>query len=202
MINEVSQAGNWTRAIALKTPDPSPKTKWKQLNIIEFQVVFSNFSPIKQFICTHQTANLIRPKSKFDKYGKFPVNIFKTKLQHFYESLKISWFSFLVIPWRKARRLEQFTNTFEVTHNFVDRKSDFFYLAKNETIVHICFSTDIRKINENETMTLRSCIWNTNLLIWSHTKDQCRRLYVNRTVVQPFKNFVYKLQRKSYSLIS
>ena len=63
--------------------------------------------------------------------------------------------SFLVIRWRKARRLELFTNTYEVADNFVDRKSDFFYLVENEKIVIICFSTEIRKINEDETMTVR-----------------------------------------------
>ena len=92
----------------------------------------------------HQRANLIRPKSKFDKYEKLSSNLFKTKLLDFYASLKISWMSVLVIPWRKARRLAEFTNTYEVADNFMDRKSDFFYL--------------------------------------------------NRTIVQPFKNFVYKLQ--------
>ena len=68
--------------------------------------------------------------------------------------------------------------------------------------MYSCFSTVITKINDNETTYLRSCTWTTNLLIWSHMRDQCRRLYVNRTVVQTFKNFVYKLQRYSYSLIS
>ena len=126
---------------------------------------------------------------------------FKTKLQHFYECLKISWFSFLFIPWRKARRLEQFSNTFEVTHNFVIRKSDFFYLAKNEKNVLMFFYGHYEnKWQWNDVPT--ELQWTTNLLIWSHMRDQCRRLYVNRTVVQTFKNFVYKLQRYSYSLIS
>ena len=64
--------------------------------------------------------------------------------------------SFLVIPWRKARRLEQFTNTYVVRDNFIGRKSDFFFLAKNEKIVIIyVFTSEIRKINEHETMNLR-----------------------------------------------
>ena len=100
--------------------------------------------------------NLIRPKSKFDKYGKLSSNLFKTKLLDFYASLKISWMSFLVIPWRKPRRLAEFMNTYEVADNFVDRKSDFFYLAGNEKIVIIyVFTSEIRKINEHATMTLR-----------------------------------------------
>ena len=61
----------------------------------------------------------------------------KTKLLDFYTSLKISWISFLVIPWWKARRLAEFTDTYKVADKFVDRKSDFFYLAKNEKIVII-----------------------------------------------------------------
>ena len=69
--------------------------------------------------------NLIRAKSKFDKYGKLSSNLLKTKLLDFYAYLKISWMSFLVIPWRKPRRLAEFTNTYEVADNFVDRKSDF-----------------------------------------------------------------------------
>ena len=67
--------------------------------------------------------NLIRPKSKFDKYGKLSSNILKTKLLVFYASLKIRWMSFLVIRGRKARRLAEFTSTYEVADNFVDRKS-------------------------------------------------------------------------------
>ena len=69
--------------------------------------------------------NLIRAKSKFDKYGKLSSNLLKTKLLDFYAYLKISWMSFLVIPWRKPRRLAEFTNTYEVADNLVDRKSDF-----------------------------------------------------------------------------
>ena len=45
--------------------------------------------------------------------------------------------SFLVTPRSKARRLELFTNTYEVTDDFGVRKSDFFYLSKNEKIVII-----------------------------------------------------------------
>ena len=101
-------------------------------------------------------ANLIRPKSKFDKYGKLSSNILKTKLLVFYASLKISWMSFLVIRGRKARRFEQFTNTYVVTDNFIHQKSDFFSLAKNEKIViTYVYSSGIRKINEHATMTLR-----------------------------------------------
>ena len=62
--------------------------------------------------------------------------------------------SFLVIPWRKPRRLAEFTNTYEVADNFVDRKSDFFNLAGNEKIViTYVFTSEIR--NEHATMTLR-----------------------------------------------
>ena len=64
--------------------------------------------------------------------------------------------SFLVIRGRKARRFEQFTNTYEVTDDFGVRKSDFFYLSKNEKIViTYVYSSGIRKINEHATMTLR-----------------------------------------------
>ena len=63
--------------------------------------------------------------------------------------------SFLVTPRSKARRLELFTNTYEVTDDFGVRKSDFFYLVENEKIVIICFSSEIRKIIEDETMTER-----------------------------------------------
>ena len=63
--------------------------------------------------------------------------------------------SFLVIPWRKARRLELFTNTYEVTDHFGVRKSDYFYLVENEKIVIICFCSEIRKIIEDETMNAR-----------------------------------------------
>ena len=63
--------------------------------------------------------------------------------------------SFLVIRGRKARRFEQFTNTYEVTDDFGVRKSDFFYLVENEKIVIICFCSEIRKIIEDETMTER-----------------------------------------------
>ena len=98
--------------------------------------------------------NLIRAKSKFDKYGKLSSNLLKTKLLDFYAYLKISWMSFLVIPWRKPRRLAEFTNTYEVADNFVDRKSDFFNLAGNEKIViTYVFTSEIR--NEHATMTLR-----------------------------------------------
>ena len=45
--------------------------------------------------------------------------------------------SFLVTPRSKARRLELFTNTYEVTDDFGVRKSDFFCLSKNEKIVII-----------------------------------------------------------------
>ena len=71
-------------------------------------------------------------------------------------TLKTSWMLVLVIPWRKARRFEKFTNTYVVTDNFIHRKSDFFSLAKNEKIViTYVFTSEIRKINEHETMTLR-----------------------------------------------
>ena len=64
--------------------------------------------------------------------------------------------SFLVIRGRKARRFEQFTNTYVVTDNFIHQKSDFFSLAKNEKIViTYVYSSGIRKINEHATMTLR-----------------------------------------------
>ena len=63
--------------------------------------------------------------------------------------------SFLVTPRSKARRLELFTNTYEVTDDFGVRKSDFFYLVENEKIVIICFCSEIRKIIEDETMTER-----------------------------------------------
>ena len=64
--------------------------------------------------------------------------------------------SFLVIPWRKARRFEQFMNTYVLTDNCIHRKSDFFSLAKNEKIViTYVFTSEIRKINEHATMTLR-----------------------------------------------
>ena len=63
--------------------------------------------------------------------------------------------SFLVIPWRKPRRLAEFTNTYEVTDHFGVRKIDFFYLVENEKIVIICFSSEIRKIIEDETMNAR-----------------------------------------------
>ena len=73
--------------------------------------------------------------------------------------------SFSVIPWRKARRLEQFTNTYVVRDNFINWKSDFFSLAKNEKIViTYVFTSEIRKINEHETMTLR---WLEHLTFWS-----------------------------------
>ena len=45
--------------------------------------------------------------------------------------------SFFLTPRSKARRLELFTNTYEVTDDFGVRKSDFFYLSKNEKIVII-----------------------------------------------------------------
>ena len=51
--------------------------------------------------------------------------------------------------------MEQFTNTYEVTDHFGVRKSDFFYLVENEKIVIICFSSEIRKIIEDETMNAR-----------------------------------------------
>ena len=46
--------------------------------------------------------------------------------------------SFLFIPWRKEQRLELhvFTNTYEVTDHFGDRKSNFFYLAQNEKMLN------------------------------------------------------------------
>ena len=78
-------------------------------------------SLIKQFICTHQRANLKRPKSKFDKYGKLSSNLFKTKVLDFYAKNKLDLI--FSIPWRKARRLAEFTSTYEVADNFVDRKS-------------------------------------------------------------------------------
>ena len=71
-------------------------------------------------------------------------------------TLKTSWMLVLVIPWRKARRFEQFTNTYEVTDDFGVRKSDFFYLSKNEKIVIIyVFLLKLGKKNVDETMTLR-----------------------------------------------
>ena len=63
--------------------------------------------------------------------------------------------SFLVIPWRKARRLAEFTNTYEVTYHFGIRKSDCLYVVQNEKIVLICFSSEIRKVIEDETMSVR-----------------------------------------------
>ena len=63
--------------------------------------------------------------------GNYLQIYFENKLLDFYATSKISWMSILVIPWRKARRLEQFTNTYVVRDNFIDRKSDFFSLAKN-----------------------------------------------------------------------
>ena len=99
-------------------------------------------------------ANLIRPKSKFDKYGKLSSNLFKTKVLDFYAKNKLDLI--FSIPWRKARRLVQFTNTYEVTNQFADRKSDFFSLAKNEKIViTYVFTSEIRKIIEDETMNAR-----------------------------------------------
>ena len=72
---------------------------------------------------------------------------------------------FLVIPWRKARRFEQFTNTYVVTDNFIHRKSDFFSLAKNERIViTYVFTSEIRKINEHATEILR---WLEQLTFWT-----------------------------------
>ena len=73
--------------------------------------------------------------------------------------------SFLVISWRKARRLELFTNTYEVTDHFSVRKSDFLYLVENEKIViTYVFTSEIRKINLHATMTLR---WLEHLTFWS-----------------------------------
>ena len=149
------------------------------------------------FTCTHQKANLIRPRSKFDKYGKFSSNLLITKAIDFYESLKICWMSFLLIPWRKARRLELFTNAYEVIDHFGDRKSDFYYLAKNEkNCYQICFSSEIGKIDEVLTMTVR---WFELPTFWCGVRtaiNVATYSYVNRTVVQPFENFVYKLQGK------
>ena len=52
--------------------------------------------------------------------------------------------------------MAEFTNTYEVADNFVDRKSDFFNLAGNEKIViTYVFTSEIRKINVHATMTLR-----------------------------------------------
>ena len=52
--------------------------------------------------------------------------------------------------------MAEFTNTYEVGDNSVDRKSDFFYLSKNEKIVIIyVFLLKLGKKIEDETMTLR-----------------------------------------------
>ena len=51
--------------------------------------------------------------------------------------------------------MELFTNTYEVTYHFGIRKSDCLYVVQNEKIVIICFSSEIRKVIEDETMTVR-----------------------------------------------
>ena len=53
--------------------------------------------------------------------GNYLQIFFKTKVLDFYAKKKLDLI--FSIPWRKARRLAEFTSTYEVADNFVDRKS-------------------------------------------------------------------------------
>ena len=72
--------------------------------------------------------------------------------------------SLLVIAWRKENRLEQFTNTFEVTEIMVIGKASSSIWLKMKKLWLNCFSSEIWKINEDETGWLEHItFWSVNL---------------------------------------
>ena len=87
-----------------------------------------------------------------------------TRLSRVFKNKLDVIFSYSMEEGTKIGTIYEYIN-YVVRDNFINWKSDFFSLAKNEKIViTYVFTSEIRKIIEHETMTLR---WLEHLTFWS-----------------------------------